>query len=184
MHILSKSFFTIAHRFRQRSRDDAAQVGHGEINKLSSSPTQVEGRLASNVMPALLALPSELQLVIIDELLGQDVLTLRLTCRTLYFLTEANQSSIVRRLSNLQLSHSPCRCVTPLPMTPKNPLSDLTFNGYYNMMHRGFLISRLCNIITDFVAKNVFQFRSYRVNFWRKNTPKLKASPSVADRVS
>jgi hypothetical protein len=68
-------------------------------------------------------------------------------------------------------------------MMPGNPLAEMTFNGYYNMIHRDSLIARLCDIITDFVERKILRirgdgqlrdFESYKTNFWKHTHRRLR----------
>ena len=171
MSVLSGSFSAMAHRFRPKKDAETTRIEPVATDQASSSLAQADGILKPEFKVPFLTLPNELLLVIVDELGGRAIRSLRLTCRAFYFLTEANQSSIVRRLSK-PFSYPQCYCYPPLPFTPKNPLSDFTFNGYYNMIHRHNLLARLCDIITDCVEGEILRVRgkqqseAFRIHRW------------------
>ena len=177
MPIISRSLSFVSYRPRRRSRVESDH-GNGDVGSESTASKQNLGTLFFN-------LPVELQLSILVEISGRDILNIRLTSRAFYDLTAANEATIAKGLLQAYaMPSSACRCTPRISRAASiDPLTKVTFSAYYQALHQSKLIARLSDIMVDFVERKVLRIQGrerrrelwiYRLNFWKQTSRPLR----------
>jgi hypothetical protein len=112
----------------------------------------------------VLALPLEIQILILRDVEISDLLSLRLSSRNLHYLVESCSSALVRWYIRTKLS----RLETNLYPVP--PPHQATFRYLLDIEHRIKISRGLATILSDFYAWNVFRYNRKRK---RTRTPEL-----------